>query len=79
MEHIRTCREAAGLNQTELAKKLGVAPSAVSVFEMPGRYPDARRLPAIADALDCTIDALYGRRPSDITILPREGGDFHGV
>lgn len=61
MEGIRTAREAAGLNQTELAKKIGTTPSAVSRMEQPGRFPDAEKLPAVADALDCSIDALFGR------------------
>lgn len=63
MEHIKTCREAAGMNQTELANKIGVRPCAVSLMEQPGRYPNASRLPIIADACDCSIDELFGRKP----------------
>ena len=61
MEQIRKLREAAGLTQTELARILGVQPCAVSLMEQPGRFPDVSRMPAIADALHCSIDALYGR------------------
>jgi DNA-binding XRE family transcriptional regulator len=61
LEQIRVLREAAGLSQTELANRLGVKPCAVSLMEKPGRFPDVSRLPAIADALGCTTDALFGR------------------
>ena len=81
MEHIKTCREAAGLNQSELARKLGVSPCAVSIMELPGKYPATFRLPRIADALDCSIDELFGRipRPRDKFSIPSERRDFHGV
>ena len=81
MEHIKTCREAAGLNQSELARKLGISPGAVCIMEMPGKYPVASRLPRIADALDCSIDELFGRipRPRDKFSIPSERRDFHGV
>ena len=65
MEQIRVLREAAGLSQTELAGRLGVKPCAVSLMEKPGRFPDVSRLPLIADALDCSIDALFGREAAE--------------
>lgn len=62
---IREYREAAGMNKTELAKKMGVSLPTISRWEMGEDNPLADRLPALADALDCTIDELYGREPSD--------------
>ena len=81
MEHIKTCREAAGLNQSELARKLGVSPCAVSIMELPGKYPATFRLPRIADALDCSIDELFGRvpRPRDKSSISEEVWRYHGV
>ena len=39
-------------------------------------YPDARRLPTIADALGCSIDALFGRgEPAPIIITEKEDED----
>lgn len=61
MEQIRVLREAKGISQTELAKRLGVLPCAVSIMEKPGRFPDVSRLPTIAEALECSIDELFGR------------------
>ncbi len=76
MVQIRTLREGAGLTQTELARRIGVTPSAVSIIEKPGRFPDVSRLPEIADALGCTIDALFGRSTSSIA---GEEDLHHGV
>lgn len=61
LEQIRILREAAGLTQAQLADRIGVVRTAVTLMEQPGRYPDASRMPAIAEALGCSIDALYGR------------------
>lgn len=65
MEGIRQARERVGLNQSELARQIKVTPAAVRAMEEPGRYPAAEKLPAIADALECSIDALFGRRPDE--------------
>lgn len=60
-ERIKELREKAGISQAELARRLGVTRAAALYIEKPGTYPDASKLPAIANALDCTIDALFGR------------------
>ena len=78
MEQIKTLREAAGLTQTELARRLGMKPCSVSIMEKPGRYPDVSKLPAIAEHLGCSIDALFGRSVSPSTI-PAERSQHHGA
>lgn len=60
---IQAYREAAGMNKTELARKLGVSIPTVSRWENGEDFPAAARLPALATALDCTIDELYDRVP----------------
>ena len=60
-ESITKMRERAGLSKAELGRRVGVTGPAVKAWEDPGRYPDAEKLPAIADALECSIDALFGR------------------
>lgn len=49
------------LTMAELAKKLGVSVPTVSRWESGEDFPAAVRLPALADALDCSIDELYDR------------------
>ena len=68
MEHIADLRKRAGLTQSELAAKLGIAQGSVAKIESPGGYPTADKLPAIADALECSIDALFGRSPPSPTL-----------
>lgn len=58
--YILKYRKAAGLTQEELGKAVGVSTQAVSRWEC-GGAPDAALLPAIADTLGVTIDALFGR------------------
>lgn len=53
-------RKAAGLTQEELGKAVGISGQAVSRWEC-GGAPDIALLPAIADKLGVTIDALFGR------------------
>lgn len=57
-------RKAAGLTQEELGRSVGVSTQAVSRWEC-GGAPDVTLLPAIADRLGVTIDALFGREGSE--------------
>lgn len=58
---VQAYREAAGMNKTELAKRMGVSIPTVSRWESGEDYPSGPRLPVLAEALGCTIDQLYGR------------------
>ena len=58
---LRRARELRSLNQSELAEKTGLQPSAVSQFETGARKPSFYNLKLLADALDVTIDYLLGR------------------
>ncbi len=57
-------RKARGLTQEALASQLNVTPQAVSKWEK-GGYPDAELLPAIARALDVSLDVLFGLRSEE--------------
>ena len=59
-EQIARYRKAAGMTQEELGKAVGVSTQAVSRWEC-GGAPDVTLLPAIADRLHVTVDALFGR------------------
>ena len=54
-------RIAAGLRQVDLAEKMGVTQGTICDWEVGRTMPQAALLPALADALNCTIDALFGR------------------
>ena len=53
-------RKAKGLTQEELGAKLGVTNQAVSKWESEVSMPDVILLPKIANALNITLDDLYG-------------------
>lgn len=59
--NVKARREAMKMSQKGLAEKLGVRHVTVCKWETGAMYPSADRIPTIADALSCTIDALYGR------------------
>lgn len=54
--------------QEKLGSLIGVTTQAVSKWER-GGTPDAEVLPALADALGVSIDALYGREDQDFQIM----------
>lgn len=60
---IKTYREKRGLTQSQLADRLGICQSAVAKWETGGFTPSTANLLALAEALGCSIDALYGREP----------------
>ena len=59
-ERIAELRRERGLTQEQLGQPLGVSAQAVSKWEK-GGAPDVELLPALADRLGVTIDALFGR------------------
>ena len=71
-EQIKNFRRRKGITQEELGKIIGVTTQAVSNWER-GGVPDAQLLPAIADALDVSLDMLFGR--SSVKKLEEEISD----
>lgn len=55
---IASRRKKLGLSQNDLAKMLGVDQTAVHNWEHGKAMPTAKRLPAIAKILECTVDEL---------------------
>ncbi len=58
-EKIRALRENTELTQAELAERVGVSEKVVSKWECGETKPSAEILPALADAFDISIDALF--------------------
>ena len=59
-EQIKKYRNQKNFTQEKLGNLIGVTTQAVSKWER-GGTPDAEILPRLADALEVSIDALYGR------------------
>lgn len=55
---IRFYREQLGLTQKQLAERLGVTPSAITMWESGERKPDIVMLKRLAAAFNCTTDEL---------------------
>ena len=64
-EQIKKFRIQKNYTQEKLGSLIGVTTQAVSKWER-GSSPDAEILPLIADVLEVSIDALYGREDQDI-------------
>nr|WP_300167576.1 helix-turn-helix transcriptional regulator [uncultured Flavonifractor sp.] len=58
---IRELMELRGIQGVQVAAALNVSNKAVSKWANGQANPSADKLPALADLLGCTIDALYGR------------------
>ena len=63
-EQLAKFRKRRGMTQETLAGMLNVSPQAVSKWEN-GSYPDGDLLPQIAQALDVSLDVLFGLRPEE--------------
>ena len=59
---LRQLREEANLNQTELARIIGVSRSAIAMYELGEREPDFEVEEALADFFNVPIDYLRGRQ-----------------
>ncbi|HEX9019992.1 MAG TPA: helix-turn-helix transcriptional regulator [Nitrospirota bacterium] len=64
-ERIKEKRDAFGLNQKELAEKVGVSPSAINQYEAGSKNPSTDILKAIAIALETETDYLLGIKEED--------------
>ncbi len=60
MQTIRERREELGMTQTELAKKVGLAPSMINKLEKGVVSPSVVTLMSLAQVLDTTMDKLAG-------------------
>lgn len=59
---LRELRKNEKLTQTELAKKLGLAFSTISMYERGDREPDFETMEAIADYFNVSMDYLHGKK-----------------
>lgn len=64
---LKSRRLAAGLSQRQLAELMQVTQGAIANWETGAAYPRASQLPALAKALQCSIDDLYTESEEDKT------------
>lgn len=69
-KRIQTLRKEHGLTQKQLAEQLGVTPQAVSKWETDESCPDISILPALANLLGVSTDALLGAETPQQTEIP---------
>lgn len=60
-ENVKKYRQARGLTQEQLANLLGISAQAVSKWETSETYPDGALLVPLAEALEVSLDSLFGR------------------
>jgi transcriptional regulator with XRE-family HTH domain len=58
-EYVKALRDAAGFNQRELADRVGISPSMLSLIESGRREPSIQTLRDIGHALDVPTAALF--------------------
>lgn len=66
-EVLKSLRLKAGLTQSELAEKLDVGKSTISMYENGNRTPRFEDLEAIADFFNVSLDRLTGNKPTEPT------------
>lgn len=62
MNPFRKARMIAGITQTELAEKIGVSAVAVNKWENGHTFPSVKRLRAVANALNITVEELISEK-----------------
>ena len=69
---IKDRRTALGMTQEDLAARVGVERPAIALWETGARTPTTDKLPSLASALECGIDALF--RPPEENADREEAG-----
>lgn len=57
---LRAAREASGKTQAQVAREVGVSEVAYQLYEYDKREPGVRTAIRIAEALNSTVEALFG-------------------
>ncbi len=86
-ERLKFLREKEKMYQSELADRLGLAPSTISMYERGDRDPDTSTLTKIAEIFNVSTDYLLGRtnipntmdEPIDIAASTKNGIDLSEI
>ena len=66
-DSLKRIRKSKRLSQSDVAKKTGLKPAAISHFETGERRPSLENLQKLADALAVSVDYLLGREVARAT------------
>lgn len=69
-DNIRKLRNAAGLSQAELARRLGKTSSAVSYYESDTIIPRMGVIAKMCDVFDCSIYDIIGHVEYEVVSIP---------
>ena len=69
---LRQLRKQARMSQPELAEKLGISRSAVSIYECGSREPNFAMLEAISDLFNVDMNTLTGTEPIERGVTDRD-------
>ena len=69
-ERIKAARKSKGLSQEQLGERLDISFQAVSSWETGKFIPDSDHLPALAKALDLSLDALFAEEDREWDLKP---------
>ena len=69
-ETLSRLRKQAQLTQADLADRLGISKSAVSMYERGQREPELELLQAMADVFSVSVSALLGREEPEVNADP---------
>ncbi len=72
-ENLKMLRKRNHYSQTQLAEKIGVGRSAISMWEIGDREPDFETLEALADIFNVDMDFLTGRKAEKSPTTNGEG------
>lgn len=69
---LRALRKQARMTQPELAERLGVSRSAVSMYESGSREPNFATLQQLAEIFDVDMNTLSGTQPAQPRVTDRD-------
>jgi transcriptional regulator with XRE-family HTH domain len=78
---LKYLRNREGLSQAELAQKIGLGTSTISMYEVGKREPDFETLETIADFFNVDMNFLLGKTGSEnrISLTPRDERDIEKI
>jgi len=79
MLKLKELRKAKNMKQIDVAEKLGVSRSTVSMWETASNHPDHNTLVAIAELFDISVDTLLGNEKKRAIQIPVIGNVRAGI